>query len=147
MKVVLIKNYDKLGRIGEVKEISDGYVQNFLIPNKIVLPATTNNIERAKKQKLIREQKKKVVGVDKNELLNQLKNYTVSILEKADEKGTLFAGVTNAKIASELIKKGFQVKPKQIKLDSPIKKVGTFKVNIIFDKGMKTTLVVVVKES
>jgi len=140
MKIVVIKNYDKLGKIGDVKNVPNGYAENFLIPNQIVLPATGNNIDRAMKLKVQKTQQKKSKNVDKKELAMNLNNYTLSVKEKADENGTLFAGITRDKIAAELKSKGYDVKAKQVKLDSPVKKAGSKKVKINIDSGLQVVV-------
>ena len=146
MKVVIIKNDPKLGSIGEVKNVADGYAQNFLIPRKMVLPATQANVALAEKIKKDKQEAKGSTGFSSKQFVGQLKGYTLTLKEKADENGTFFAGITKNKIAQELCKKGLKVNAKKILLAEPIKKPGNYQVEIDFgEKKAEISVNAVVK--
>jgi len=130
MKVVLIKNDSKLGSIGDIKEVSVGYARNYLIPNKIAKPATEGEVAKAKSMKKRIDSSKKRSKIDMGSLAERLQGHKLSITSKADENGTFFAGITAEKISESLNNKKLEVKPKQIKLDEPIKKAGNYNVNV-----------------
>ena len=130
MKVVLIKNDPKLGEIGDIKEVAEGYVRNFLFPNKIAKIATEAEIAKAQAMRKRNESVKKKVKVDMASLADRLQGFKLTMASKADENGTFFAGITADKISKELNKNNLPIKPKQIKLSEPIKKAGNYNVNI-----------------
>jgi len=130
MKVVLIKNDPKLGQIGDIKEVADGYARNFLIPNELAKIATEAEIAKAQAMKKRHDSVKKKVKVDMQSLADQLQGLKLQMSSKADENGTFFAGITADKIAAELNKKNLPLKTKQIKLTESIKKAGNYNINI-----------------
>jgi len=140
MRIVLIKTDPKLGQIGDVKEVADGYARNYLFPNKIAKLATEGEIAKAQAMRKKQEIKKKKVKIDQTGLAEKLTGYKLEITSKADENGTFFAGITADKIAEKLTEAGFTVKSKQIKLDEPIKKVGNYNININIDKARVTQI-------
>ena len=137
MKVVILKNNDKLGKVGDVKEVANGYAINFLIPQKLALPATQKNIDLTKKKQVQEEQVVVKKVKDTKKLVEMLRSFTLALRGKADDTGTLFAGINKNTLVKELGKKGIGLKTKQVDLDEPIKSFGEHKVGINLDKGMK----------
>jgi len=133
MKVILLKHINNLGRKGEVKEISDGYALNYLLPGKLVALANNQNLKQLQDQAQVAQKQQKAQISDKKTLVNRLQNLVLDFCEKADDKGTFFAGITAEKISGALLKRGLAVKPKQIKLDGHIKKAGEYQVVINLD--------------
>lgn len=142
MKVVFIKTVMGLGNIGDTKDVSNGHGLNYLIPQKIALPATGKNIELAKQLKSQKQQQKNKGELTRKNPLSRLNHYTLLLMEKADEQGTFFAGITVEKIARELQLKGFNIKAKQIKLEQPIKKSGVYSIIINLSLSEAVTIYV-----
>jgi large subunit ribosomal protein L9 len=131
MKVILLQNIPKLGNKHDIKNVSDGYARNFLLPKKLVAIATPNALKNLQAEK----QKERTLLEEKEELIKQsfakLKDFTLTIKEKVNEKGQLFAGIDKARIAHELDKNGIKgIDINFIKLEKPIKKTGEYKVKI-----------------
>lgn len=109
MKIILAENIKGLGQIGEVKEVSNGYAKNFLVPRKLAILATAENLKKAgelKKQKALVVQQE----IEKmKEVVEKLKDYRLIIETRTDEKGNLYASVTPKKISEELKKRGIEV--------------------------------------
>lgn len=140
MKVILIQDVDKLGRIGEVKEVAAGYARNFLIPKKMARLATTKNLKEAGRLKLMQEQKA-VLDLEATEaLVGSLDGYELTIPVKTKEEGKLFGSISDAILAKELKKDGFDVSKNQIKLETPIKEIGDYEVLIAFDHGLEANI-------
>jgi len=131
MRVILLKDVPKIGKKGDIKNISDGYARNFLIPNKLAGPATESSIREAE-TKIIKAQKNKEKELNAiKSIFEKFKDFQLTIQEKASEAGHLFAGVDEKRIASELKKRGINnIDPKNIKLSSPIKDLGEHDVEI-----------------
>lgn len=129
MKVALIKDVQKLGKKGDVKDVTDGYGRNFLIRNKlaeILTPAILKILESEKehKEKLSAELKKRA------ELLKEkIKNLHVVFKVKTRKSGEIFGSVTPLKIQSELKNRGIDLEKEQI-LTNSIKTLGESKVKI-----------------
>ena len=124
MQVILLKDIPKIGRKYEVKNISDGYVRNFLLPRKLAEVATPNTIANI-------EKKKEKEGISKNareETINKniakLKGIKISIKEKANEKGHLFATVKPEEIVNALKEKNIEISADMMEINEPIKEIG-----------------------
>jgi large subunit ribosomal protein L9 len=131
MKVIFLKDVPRVGRKHEVKEVNDGYAINFLFPRKLAEAATTANVaalERRKKEvEITREIQDELL--DKN--LEEIKNKTITIKGKANEKGSLFSAVKQKDLIDELKKEHrIEIKEEFIILDKPIKEVGEYEIKI-----------------
>ena len=120
MKVILLKRVADLGQQGEIKDVSDGFARNFLFPQKLADIATPQSIQRMAELKN-KQAKLKVPQERPDIVASKLRSVTLSFSERADAKGTFFAGITREKIVEALKEKGILLKPRQIKLAQSIK--------------------------
>lgn len=130
MKVILRQNFEQLGQLGDIVEVKDGYARNYLIPKKIVYPATEGylkTLEEEKKQ-LARRQQKELRTAEK--LATELGKVSLTIPMKVGEEGKLFGAVTAQMIADQLSEKGFQVDKRKIILEDQIKSEGVYDVEV-----------------
>lgn len=139
MELLLKKNVDKLGRIGDVVKVKKGYARNYLLPRGLATYVSSANLKQIEKEKIkmelqLKEERELLQGV-----LEKLSGASCTIPVKANEDGRLFGSVTSAQIAEALAKAGFSVEPEMIKLDSPIKVCGVFDVTIALNFEMQTT--------
>jgi large subunit ribosomal protein L9 len=126
IKVILLQNIPKLGLKGDVKNVSDGYARNFLIPQnkaKLVTGGEIKDINNKKEQK---NKKTEVLHNKVKEIFTQLANKEVVIKEKSNEKGHLFAQVHIKEIADAIGDLGFDISEDWINLKDPIKEIGEF---------------------
>ena len=137
MKVILIKNVSNLGVPGDIKEVSDGYARNFLIPQglvKIANEAAIKEVEKLKAKKLKVQENK---GKKYKEIAKKINNLKLIIKAKAeDKKKTLFASIKAENIAQELKKRKYDIEAKFIKLDEPIKQLGYYDIGLDFGEGI-----------
>jgi large subunit ribosomal protein L9 len=127
MKVILLKDVKGVGRKFEEKEVSNGHALNFLIPNKLALPATSANAGQIKSLKESSLAHKEALSQKLEEELNKLEGLELSIKVPANSKGHLFASLHKDQIALILKKeKGIEISADSIKLDEPIKELGNF---------------------
>jgi large subunit ribosomal protein L9 len=130
MKVILKKEVPRLGLKGEVKEVSDGYARNFLIPHGLaeILSKHSLHMVKAQQNKQVRQKKKQVVR--KSKLATKLKGKIITISTKTDETGTLYSGLNQKAIAEELVKQKYDIDPSDIDLKEPIKKIGEYPLSL-----------------
>jgi len=146
MKVIFLQDVKGQGKKGEIKEVSEGYARNFLLPKGVVQIAT----EGAKKtltQQVASAQKKK--ENEKNEfkaLAERLSEMTVVIKAKAGEGGRLFGAITSKQIAEALELQKITIDKRKIELDDPIRTLGVTKVTVKLYPDVKGTLNVQVVE-
>ncbi len=141
MKIILLKDIANIGRRYEVKEIKDGYAINYLIPNKLAIIATKEAIKSVEIEKAKNEGERKLQEslIVKN--LDGLKDVTLVISAKTNNKGHLFAGLHKEDLVKEIESQTkLSIDSSFIKLDSPIKEIGdyTIEINAQLDKTVKS---------
>lgn len=146
MKVILLKNIEKLGKKGEVKNVADGYARNFLIPNKLAALATKSELAKLEEQKKIETEKAEEELKFYQEIANQIDGLELEIPAKVAEEGKLFGAVTDSQIAEKLKEKNFEIKKEQIKLESPIKEIGEHEATIEFPHNLEVKIKVIIVE-
>jgi large subunit ribosomal protein L9 len=130
VKVILIQDVDSLGLGGEILEVARGYARNYLIPKKIALEATEDNIKRTEAQRKNIEVKRIKLKEDAQKIKERLAEVVVTIAQKAGEEDKLYGSVTSMDIADELERQGITVDRRKVILDKPIKSLGEFPVSI-----------------
>lgn len=124
MEVILRDHVEHLGRRGEVVEVADGYARNYLLPRKLALPATEANkkwVDRERKLAEAREQEERAAA---EAIASRLTALELTITRKTGESDQLYGSVTNADIAEELARRGFDIDRRKILLPDPIKTLG-----------------------
>ncbi len=130
MKVILRKNFDQLGKIGEIVDVKDGYALNFLLPRQIAYLAQEGNIralEEEKKQLIKKEAKELELS---QKLSTELEKVSVTIPVKVGEEDKIFGSVTTQMIADSLKEKGFEIDKRKIEISEPIKSLGIYSINV-----------------
>jgi large subunit ribosomal protein L9 len=130
VKVILIQDVDSLGLGGEILEVARGYARNYLIPKKIALEATEDNIKRTEAQRKNIEIKRIKLKEDAQKIKERLAEVVVTIAQKAGEEDKLYGSVTSMDIADGLERQGITIDRRKVILDKPIKSLGEFPVSI-----------------
>lgn len=138
MKIILLKDVKNSGNAGDVKEVSDGYARNFLIPQKIAEAATKENIEKAVVKKREAEKLKNRQTEELKKLTEKLEGKEIAIKVK-EKSGKLFGSVGKKEIAEKL---GNEISEKMIELTENVKDVGKKEVIINFGNNIKTGIIV-----
>ena len=124
MKVILLDDVAKVGRRGEVREVSDGYARNFLIPKKLALTATAGNLSNLEHIKKQQDAKAGRIKDDAQSVRRRIEALTYEERRQASEEGKLFGSVTSQDIADFLESRGIKIERRRIALDEPIKSLG-----------------------
>ncbi len=140
MKVILQESYMNLGEAGDVVDVRPGYARNFLIPQKICVTATGNNIKRFEDMARKLQGKKEVERDNSKKTLAALENVTVTLKKKTSDEGKLFGAVTTKEIESELSKMGVTVDRRQIVLGRQIKMAGDYSILIKLVGGLRANV-------
>lgn len=148
MKVILLKDVANVGRAGEIKDVSDGYFRNFLMPRGLAKLATGGALKEAE---ALRQQNAARLETERQKFsstLEVLKKEKFVLQKKANEEGGLFAAVTPDDIVAMLKDRGYgDIKPEHVTIESVIKTVGTHQVLIRFGEGLLGTITVNVEKS
>jgi len=130
MKVILKEDVKSIGSMGQIVDVSDGFARNYLVPRGLAVEANVKNIRSQEHEKKVIQEKARKVKNSVQDLANRLANMTVVIKTKAGEEGKLFGSVTTMDIAEQLKNQGIEIDKKKISLDEPIKRLGTYTVNL-----------------
>ncbi len=131
MKIILLKDVQKVGKKYDVKDVAEGFALNSLIPRGLAKVATKDAIEKVEQLKANDLTNKKIQEELLLKNLEVIKNLRIELKEKANEKGHLFAGVTKETVYEELKKASkLNLDLDSVKLDKPIKEVGEHKVTV-----------------
>jgi large subunit ribosomal protein L9 len=130
MEIILRETIDNLGRAGQVVKVANGYARNYLLPQKLAYPATPGNVKviESERRSLLRKEAKQKEDAEK--LQQMLEAVEIKIRRKVGEQNVLYGSVTNADVADELEKKGFQLEKRKIHMEDHIKTVGEFSIPI-----------------
>ncbi|HBV01561.1 MAG TPA: 50S ribosomal protein L9 [Candidatus Taylorbacteria bacterium] len=144
MKIVLLKDIAGVGRKNDVKNVSDGYALNFLIPKKLATPGTPAIIAHAERMKSEQAKEREVQENLLFKNLSGVEGVKIELSCKASDKGHLFASIHKEAIVAELKKQTrIDMLPEFLQLDKPIKEVGEHKIGVrVQDKTGGFTLVV-----
>ncbi|WP_413373904.1 50S ribosomal protein L9 [Paenibacillus taichungensis] len=146
MKVIFIKDMKGQGKKGQVKEVSEGYAQNFLLPRGIARPATDGNMKTLDNQKAAEDRRKQDEKAEAEALAKKLEAEVTELKAKSGEGGRLFGAITSKQIAEALAAKGLKVDKRKIELDEPIRTLGVTQVTVKVHPEVKATLKVQVTE-
>ena len=131
MKVILLQDEKKLGKKGDVIEVSEGYARNYVLPKKIGVEATSKNLNDLKLQKANADKVALEQLNDAKALAAVLAEKTVEVKMKAGEGGRAFGSVSSKEIAAECkVQHGIEIDKKKIVLPEALKNFGMYEVNV-----------------
>ena len=144
MKVLLCEDVDKLGWLGDVVEVKNGYARNYLLPQGLAMIPTEANLRSLAEEKEKRAEQRMQQRKLLEQMCEAIEGAEAVVAAKANELGHLFGSVTNKDIAANLREQGFEVADEMLKLDDHIKQVGTSTVTVRFAEDLEATVSVVV---
>ena len=146
-QAILLKDVDSLGKAGEAIDVSPGYLRNYLLPRKLAQPATAGSLEEARRRAEAAEQAAREASERATESAALLAKTVLTIQHRAGEDGKLYGSVTTKEIAEAIAEaRGLRVDRKKIRLDDPIREVGTYMVEIDVGGGATTRIKTIVVE-
>jgi large subunit ribosomal protein L9 len=145
VKVILISDVATLGKSGELKDVADGYGRNFLIPQKLAVPAAGGAFRAWQHDIASREDKRKRERGDAEIAAQRISSTTLTMGVKVGEGGKLYGSITAKDIADALGRRGIVVDRHKVDLDEPLKSLGTYKVAIRVYAGMTPEVTIAVE--
>jgi large subunit ribosomal protein L9 len=130
MKVILRKDQDKLGQVGTVVEVKDGYARNYLIPKGIAYPASNGSMRALTEEKKQAERRSTKELKTSEKLAAELEKLSITIKMKVGEDEKLFGSVTSQMVADAVKEKGFDLDKRIFELPEPIKALGIYNVDV-----------------
>ena len=144
MEVILLKEHESLGEIGDIVKVKPGYARNFLFPKGIAVRSSKQNVALAKEQKKTLQKRADRESKANQELAGELAKVEISIEVEAGEEDKMFGSVTNLDIHKALTEKDIKIERQSILLDQPIKELGVHNVPIKLSNGQKQEIKVYV---
>ena len=130
MKVILKEDIKKIGSMGQIVTVADGFARNYLVPKGLAVQANIKNMKSLEHAKKVIQEKAKKVKTSVQDFADRLSKITLVIKTKAGDEGKLFGSVTTMDIAEQLKNEGIEIDKKKISLDEPIKRIGTYAVSV-----------------
>ena len=140
MKVIFTKDVKGQGKAGEIKEVKDGYAQNFLIKNGYAVSYTKRSKEILDISNKNKEEREKEEIKRCNDLKEKIKSVNLKFKVKTGKNDQVFGSISTKQITSELDKLGYKIDKKKIVLSSPINSLGFHEINIMLHKNVTATI-------
>ena len=147
MDVILLERVAKLGQMGEVVSVKDGYARNFLLPQKKALRASEANMKAFESQKAQLEARNLETKAEAESLGEKLGGQQFVVIRSASDAGALYGSVTPRDAAEVATAEGFSVDKKQIALASPIKELGLHTLHVVLHPEVEIDIVLNVARS
>ncbi len=148
MKVILLQDVKGKGKKGQMLEVSDGYARNYMLPRKIAVEATADNLNTKKMNDKALAEKIAKEKAEALEIAGKLREMTLVVTAKGGGAGRLFGSVTNQEIADALkAKAGIALDKRKLVISDPIKSVGTYTVTCKLGYEISAPLTVKIEEA
>jgi len=144
MEVILLERVPRLGQMGEVVRVRDGFARNFLLPRGKALRATAENRTRFDSMKVELEARSLKLKGEASQVADKLNGKSFTVLRQASEAGQLFGSVSPRDLVGLLDTAGYKVNRNQIALNSPIKSIGQHRVQISLHPDIETAINIIV---
>lgn len=147
MEVILLERVGKLGQMGDVVRVKDGFARNFLLPNNKALRATADNKKRFEGMKVELEKRNLETKGEAGKVASKVDGKSFVVLRQASETGQLFGSVTSRDIARLIVEEGADIAKGQVAINAPIKMIGQYKVPIALHPEIEVAVTVIVARS
>ncbi|MFA5021259.1 MAG: 50S ribosomal protein L9 [Patescibacteria group bacterium] len=145
MKLLFLKDVKGTAKRGELKEVTEGYAMNFLLPKNLAVLATAENLAKSGKE-LDRKIKVKKTVVDQSRLLaDRIRGRKIELKAKANPAGKLYAAINEAEVKQELARLGFNIKNAKVIFKEHIKEAGDYKAAVDFGGGIHSAITILVR--
>jgi large subunit ribosomal protein L9 len=142
MQVILLERVEKLGQMGDVVKVKDGFARNFLLPKKKALRATKGNREYFETQRAQLEARNLERKTEAEKVAKKLEGQTFVLLRQAGDRGQLYGSVSPRDVADVVTKGGFSVDRTQFPLDKPIKTIGLFPIAVVLHPEVRAQVTI-----
>ena len=147
MQVILLERVAKLGQMGDVVNVKQGYARNFLLPQGKALRASEANIKAFEGQKVQLEARNAETKAEAQAVAEKLDGQTFVVIRSASDSGALYGSVTTRDAADAATEAGFSVDRKQVVLRAPIKELGMHDVSVVLHPEVEATITLNVARS
>ncbi len=147
MQVILLENISKLGKIGDLVKVKNGYARNYLLRQNKALRANKENIELVNKNKSELTKKNAEIKNKFIEKANKIKNKKIKVYKAIKENGDLYASIKPKEISKIILDElKAEIGPSEIIIKKDINKIGQFEVNIVLHSEVQTNIFLIVEK-
>ena len=147
MQIILLENIAKLGKIGDLVEVKNGYARNFLLKQNKALRANKENIELVNKNKSELNKKNAEIKNKFIEKANKIKNKKIKLFKAIKENGDLYASIKPKEISKLILDElKSDIEPSQIVIKKELNKIGQFEVDINLHSEVQTKIFIIVEK-
>ncbi len=147
MQVILLENISKLGKIGDLVKVKNGYARNYLLKQNKALRANKENIELVNKNKSELTKKNAEIKNKFIEKANKIKNKKIKVYKAIKENGDLYASIKPKEISKIILDElKAEIGPSEIIIKKDINKIGQFEVNIVLHSEVQTNIFLIVEK-
>ncbi len=145
MKVVFLQKIPSVAREGEVKEVAPGYARNFLFPRGLARPAIPEVLRKLEQQREIRARRRAREEEEARALAEKIDGLELVFQKRLGSRGRLYGSVSANAIAQELGQRGYKIGKTQVRLEEPLRELGTHEVEVELATGIVARLRIVVE--
>ena len=147
MEIILLERIERLGQMGDVVEVKNGYARNYLFPQHKALRKTADNMKLFEAKRKEYEAANAKFKQEAEEMAKKMANLSVTIIRQAAETGQLYGSVTGRDICDAIAEAGFKIERRQVEINSAFKVMGIFDVEIVLHPDVRQTVRVVIARS
>jgi len=140
VQVVLRENVDRLGQIGDIVTVADGYARNYLLPKKLAVVADSGKVRQIEHETRVIRARQEKIRRELEQIAKRLNSTSCTIAARAGEEDKLFGSVGSGDIARALAENGIEIDRKWVQMEEPIRELGVFSVPIVIEKGIEARL-------
>ena len=145
VELLLLENVDNLGIVGDIVRVKTGYARNYLLPMGLAEVPTAKRIESLKEKRAEAEAELARLKSARQELIERMANAEITVTRSCNDQGVLYGSVTQRDIADALHEAGYGLTDREVRLNQPIRRIGTYPIPIQFDRELKTEISLIVE--
>ena len=145
IELLLTENVEALGIVGDVVKVRSGYARNYLLPRGLATKPPEEMVKALAAKRAEAERQLAELRRQREQMIEKMSGLELELIRSCNDLGILYASVTQQDIVTALAEKGFQVRPRDVRLAQTIKRIGDFDVMIKFDADLEAMLKVSVK--
>lgn len=145
IELLLLRNVENLGIVGDVVSVKAGYARNYLLPHAIAEHPTAEKIESLKEARAKAQAELAALRKRREETVTKLVDHKITLVRSCNDQGLLYGSITQRDIADALVAEGYAVDMRAVRLSQPFRRVGTYHCLIQFERELKADITIDVK--
>ncbi len=140
VKLLLTESVDSLGIVGDVVGVRLGYARNFLLPRGLATTPSDELIQQLASKRAEAQKQLSLLRKQREDMIKKIEGISIELVRSCNDQGILYGGVTQQELANVLTEKGYKVKPREIRINETIKRLGTYDIHVKLDADLDATL-------